>query len=302
MADINNVGVKRLDVFESSCRDIVHIKREIDTKCEQGRAECRRVLAETQKELAYSQNLLRIAREREAFWRRQVEILTLGLPDTAQELARAAEELQKAIAHRIKMERRVELAQKCVSIANEMLETLNRRFNYSQSEIRDTSAKGIRRMAEADEKLTMYVTEVIPKAEKSVASSHLGEFTGLGVEYIIPNKEAGLSREHEVEAELEKKYPTSKGYQILSERYLRDKNGNIVKDLLTGEARRIDFVVVKDGKVVDSIEVTSKTAPKENQTAKEERIRSAGGNYVMDYDGNLVEFPSDIHTRIERRD
>ena len=61
-------------------------------------------------------------------------------------------------------------------------------------------------------------------------------------------------------------------------------------------------MVVKDGKVVDSIEVTSKTADKTEQSAKEERIREAGGNYIRDNDGNLVEIPSYVQTHIERRD
>ena len=118
----------------------------------------------------------------------------------------------------------------------------------------------------------------------------------------IQNKIDGLAREKEVAKELEKKYPEKEGYQIVSEVYLRDKNGNIVKDPITGEARRIDFVVVKDGKVVDSIEVTSKTADKTEQSAKEDRIRDAGGNYIRDNNGNLVEIPSTVKTRIERRD
>ena len=98
------------------------------------------------------------------------------------------------------------------------------------------------------------------------------------------------------------KYPPEKGYQIVSEVYLRDKDGNIVKDTVTGEARRVDFMVVKDGKVIDSIEVTSKTADKSEQLAKEERIRDNGGNYIRDNNGNLVEIPSTVHTHIERRD
>ena len=84
--------------------------------------------------------------------------------------------------------------------------------------------------------------------------------------------------------------------------YLRDENGEIVKDPVTGEARRIDFVVVKDGKVVDSVEVTSKTADKTEQTAKEDRIRENGGNYIKTTDGDLVRIPDDLKTRIERRD
>ena len=101
---------------------------------------------------------------------------------------------------------------------------------------------------------------------------------------------------------MNEKYPPEKGYQVVSEAYLRDKDGNIVKDPISGTARRIDFVVVKDGKVVDSIEVTSKTADKTEQSAKEERIREAGGNYIRDNDGNLVEIPSYVQTHIERRD
>lgn len=120
-------------------------------------------------------------------------------------------------------------------------------------------------------------------------------------EGLIPNKEEGLRREAEVEKELEKKYPESEGYEIVSEAYLRDSEGNIVRDPVTGEARRIDFVVVKDGKVIDSIEVTSESADKTGQTAKEGRIREAGGNYIRTSDGSLAKFPDDLNTTIERR-
>ncbi len=118
----------------------------------------------------------------------------------------------------------------------------------------------------------------------------------------IQNKIDGLAREKEVSEELEKKYPLEEGYEIASEAYLRDADGKIVRDPETGEARRIDFVVIKDEKVIDSIEVTSKTADKTVQSAKEERIRDAGGNYVRDNNGNLVKIPFSVQTRIERRD
>lgn len=118
----------------------------------------------------------------------------------------------------------------------------------------------------------------------------------------IKNKLDGLAREKEVAGELDRKYPPEEGYQIVPEAYLRSKEGDIIKDPVTGEARRVDFMVVKDGKVVDSIEVTSKTADKTGQTAKEERIRDAGGNFIRDNDGNLTEIPSTVHTRIERRE
>ena len=112
----------------------------------------------------------------------------------------------------------------------------------------------------------------------------------------------GLAREKKVAEELKSKYSPEKRYQIVSEAYLRDKDGNIVKDIVTDETRRVDFMVVKDGKVIDSIEVTSKTTDKTKQLAKEERIRDNGGNYIRDNNGNLVEIPSTVHTHIERRD
>lgn len=120
----------------------------------------------------------------------------------------------------------------------------------------------------------------------------------------IQNKKEGCRREDEVGKELEDRYPESEGYKVIKEAYLRDKDGNIVRDPEPPyKARRIDFVVVKDGKVVDSIEVTSKTAPKEAQSAKEERIRENGGNYIKDPDtGELIRIPDSVHTRIERRE
>lgn len=117
----------------------------------------------------------------------------------------------------------------------------------------------------------------------------------------ILNKELGLEREKEVKQDLEKQYPSEKGYTIISEAYLRDQDGKIVVDPISGERRRIDFVVTKEGKAVDSIEVTSITADKDGQMAKENRIREAGGTYIKNpTTGELVSV-KDISTRIERR-
>ena len=121
-------------------------------------------------------------------------------------------------------------------------------------------------------------------------------------EDLIKNKLDGLEREQKVETELMEKYSAEKGSDILSEVYLRDKNGNIVKDSETGEARRIDFMVIRDGTVIDSIEVTSLSADKTDQIAKENRIRVNGGSYIKDDNGNLIKIPDDVLTRIERRE
>lgn len=118
---------------------------------------------------------------------------------------------------------------------------------------------------------------------------------------IIPNKENGLRRELEVEGDLQKKYPEANNCTIVREAYLRDENGNIVKDPVTDTARRIDFVVIQDGRVIECVEVTSTTADKTEQIAKENRIRENGGNYIRNGNGDLIRLPNDIQTKIERR-
>lgn len=119
---------------------------------------------------------------------------------------------------------------------------------------------------------------------------------------IRKNQEAGKIREDGVESELQNQYAKEDGYHIQKQAYLRDINGNIVRDPVTGEGRRVDFVVIKDGQVVKSVEVTSMNSPKDSQVAKESRIREAGGNYVGDRrTGDLVPFNRNIQTEIVRR-
>lgn len=119
-------------------------------------------------------------------------------------------------------------------------------------------------------------------------------------ENLIPNKADGLRREESAQKQLNEKYPESEGYRVEGEKYLRDSSGKKVIDPETGTGRRIDFVVDKNGKIVDSIEVTSPTADKTAQMAKEMRIRQNGGNYVRMSDKSLVEIPSSLKTRILR--
>lgn len=118
---------------------------------------------------------------------------------------------------------------------------------------------------------------------------------------IEKNREDGANREELAFKELQREFPEEEGYKIEREQYLRDEDGNIVKDPVTGEARRIDFVVTKDGQAVRSVEVTSETAPKATQISKEGRIRDAGGNFIKDREtGQLVEIPKDIQTEVRR--
>lgn len=103
----------------------------------------------------------------------------------------------------------------------------------------------------------------------------------------IPNKIAGTAREKRAQGILERRYGKQ---NVLSERYLRGADGKSVKDPLTGERRRIDFVVKgQDGKW-RPVEITSKTAPKDVQLAKEDRIRQVGGIFVKNKNtGELIQ-------------
>lgn len=115
------------------------------------------------------------------------------------------------------------------------------------------------------------------------------------------NRADGASREELAYKELQHEFPEKEGCSIQREQYLRDKDGNIVKDPVTGETRRIDFMILKEGEVIKSIEVTSRTAPKDMQMAKENRIRNEGGNFIKDRDTcQLFEMPSGTQTEIRR--
>ena len=116
---------------------------------------------------------------------------------------------------------------------------------------------------------------------------------------IDANRESGEAREDSVRSELVFENP---GSNIQNECCLRDDDGKVVKDSQTGEARRIDFAVIKDGVVEKLVEVTSETADKTAQMAKEARIREAGGNYIKDREtGEFVHIQDNVKTEIRRR-
>ncbi|MGE9549410.1 hypothetical protein [Snodgrassella sp. CS2] len=88
-----------------------------------------------------------------------------------------------------------------------------------------------------------------------------------------------MERERRARDVFERRYGKD---NVLSERYLRDANGKSVKDPLTGERRRIDFIVKNQYGKWKAVEITSRpnVAKKNLQLAKEERIREQGGIFV----------------------
>lgn len=112
------------------------------------------------------------------------------------------------------------------------------------------------------------------------------------------NQIAGANRQAVVQSELASRHP---GATIQNEVYLRMADGRRAIDPLTGRARRIDSVVIQNGRVVDSVEVTSLTARKTEQIRREIRIRNNGGTFIRDRSsGQLIDM-SGTPTRVDRR-
>lgn len=121
------------------------------------------------------------------------------------------------------------------------------------------------------------------------------------IQQIEINRIDGAERQVNGYKDLNNEYPESNGFKIHPEAYLRNSDGNIVQDKVSGEARRVDFMVEKNELIEKSIEITSETAPKDFQQLKESRIREEGGNYIKDREtGKLIEVPQHVKTEIRR--
>lgn len=111
------------------------------------------------------------------------------------------------------------------------------------------------------------------------------------------NRADGARRQEEYRREMADIYGEE---NVLTERYLRNADGSIVRDPQTGEARRLDCVVVNGQCGTFTSEVTSPTANKAEQIAKEERIREQGGTFVENPNtGELIEVPLSNVERME---
>jgi RHS repeat-associated protein len=130
------------------------------------------------------------------------------------------------------------------------------------------------------------------------APTPLGWIDPWGWTCISKNSVAGSGREARAKALFHKKYGKE---NVLSERYLRNAEGKIVKDPLTGKGRRLEFVIKNGDGTGTAKEITSLTALKAAQLEKVMRIREAGGTFVCEPGTkNLVQV-NDISTVIRAR-
>jgi len=109
------------------------------------------------------------------------------------------------------------------------------------------------------------------------------------LESVNENRIAGTRREVQVHQELVAQYPNA---SVQDQHTLLDVNGNKAIDPDTKSGRRLDHVVIQDGKVIDVVETTSQTAEKDKQLAHEERVRANHGVYIRDKEtGKLLVVP-----------
>jgi len=104
---------------------------------------------------------------------------------------------------------------------------------------------------------------------------------------ISQNGTVGRGREKRVQRLLERIFGKDR---VLRERYLRNSSGKSVRDPMTGERRRIDFLVQNRHGTWTPVEVTGRNVNKVSQITKEERIREIGGIYARNRrTGDLIE-------------
>ncbi|MCL4723312.1 MAG: hypothetical protein KJZ90_03480 [Rhodocyclaceae bacterium] len=129
-------------------------------------------------------------------------------------------------------------------------------------------------------------TASISPAEAARRGGFGGAWVGKPRPIITLNAKKGAKRNALTSSKLKKQHPPPASVQ--NEQPLRTADGKIAKDPLTGKGRRLDHVVIENGKVVKTVETTSRLAPKKAQLAKEDRIIKAGGGYVKDRETKQV--------------
>lgn len=147
-----------------------------------------------------------------------------------------------------------------------------------------------RQVSQAADEVAEVATRQVSQGEKWLASRR-----------VAMNRIHGDRREMIVERFLKNRFPETDGYAVHAEQYWRDRVGQIARDAESGEARRLDFVVFQGESAVSTVEVTSHTASKVAQTAKEASIRKAGGRYLINpATGELVKVPASLRTQVLR--
>ena len=166
---MSSTKVFSLDIFGSTINEINQLVDETDSISKEVLSQCQRVLEETHSEERNSRFLLEEARIEEGIRLAEVITLTAGLPETAYELYQAEQEYETAKARRERLEKRYELAQKCVEIATQNFEETNSIFNSTLNNINQKKDNGLFRINRAYEDLKNYLNTLNSSSLNKVA-------------------------------------------------------------------------------------------------------------------------------------
>ena len=184
-----NANVYNIDVFLSTIKALLSVEYETKNQCAEGLNKAEEILQQTQEEFKISNGMLDVARvieaeklaEQLAADARMAKALAeeaaaiasgnpIAIAAATTEVAVASQELCSATEeHRERLEHRVELAQRCVGIAEEMVDTLRLRFNYSQAKISKEILEGNGRLQNAYNDLSTYLSRISSVALKEIS-------------------------------------------------------------------------------------------------------------------------------------
>jgi hypothetical protein len=190
-----DVKVFELGVISNTIKEMHVVRTETEEHCNEGLSKAENVLQETQAELSFSETLLNAVKVEEAVklalkvkaearmakaMADESAAIASGNPiaiaaanaevaSAAEELARATEEYEKAVRHRERIEKRCEMALKCVNIAKEMVDTLHMRFNYLNARVQDITMVGINRLQAAYDDLIQYISRLAPDVRREIS-------------------------------------------------------------------------------------------------------------------------------------
>ena len=222
-----------LDIFESTINDVNQLVDETDGISKEVLSQCQRVLDETQSEERNSRFLLEEARMEEAMRLTEVISLTAGLPETAYELYQAEQAYEKAKARRERLEKRYELAQKCVKIATQNFQETNSIFNETLNKINQNKDNGLFRINRAYEDLKKYLSTL-----NSSSLNKVTEYINYSYKEKIPVKPDEILRRLnlssvEMTAILYEKYAKDEKFFNLINNYRKEAKTTSKEEIIT---------------------------------------------------------------------
>jgi hypothetical protein len=186
-----NAGVFEVDAIKNAAQELNSVKDNTFDTCNNGLSQARQLLEETQMEEQTSRTMLEMAKAIEMEKLAVVSGLSAELAAVTAEMAaapdpitkaalgvkaaeigsrlsRATQEYNKAVKHREALERRYDMAVKCVNLAQDRLDTLQIYFETGKKSIEVIVDKGCARLILAYQDLQKYISRIAPDVRNNI--------------------------------------------------------------------------------------------------------------------------------------